>query len=46
MLNPVNGLNGKSLTTVEVDVTGKPVPNGSSGIGPLESKFYKLIFIP
>jgi hypothetical protein len=46
MLNPLNGLNGKGLTTVEVDVTGKPVPNGSSGIGPLESKFFKLIFVP
>jgi hypothetical protein len=38
------GLNGKALSTVEVDVTGMPVLNPSRTIGPLESKFFRIIF--
>jgi alpha-mannosidase len=45
-LNLTNGLNGKVLSTVEVDVTGKPVSNPSQNIKPLESTFYKVIFAP
>jgi hypothetical protein len=41
-----NGLEGNTLNAVEVDVTEKPVSNSSHDIGPLESKFYKLNFIP
>jgi hypothetical protein len=43
-LNLINGLTGKNLTAVEVDVSGKPVSNPSQNIGPLESKFYRIIF--
>jgi alpha-mannosidase len=43
-LSLVNGLTGKGLTAIEVDVTGKPVPNYSNIISPLESKFYRVIF--
>jgi alpha-mannosidase len=42
-LNLKNGLNGKEISAIEVDVTGKPVSNQSQNIGPLESKFYKII---
>ena len=45
-LNLKNGLNGKDLSAVEVDVTGKPVSDSSQTIRPLESKFYKLLFVP
>jgi hypothetical protein len=45
-LSLINGLNGKALSAVEVDVTGKPVSNPSQIIGPLESKFYRIIFTP
>jgi hypothetical protein len=45
-LKLVNGLNGNDLTAIEVDVTGKPVSNPSKNIGPLESKFYRIIFVP
>lgn len=45
-LNLANGLNGKALSAVEVDVTGKPVLNPSLSIGPLESKFFRIIFVP
>lgn len=45
-LNLKNGLNGQDLAVTEVDVTGKTILNPSTGIGPLESKFYRLIFIP
>jgi alpha-mannosidase len=41
-LKLVNGLNGKTLPATEVDVTGGPVPNGNTNIGPLESKFYRI----
>jgi hypothetical protein len=44
-LNLTDGLNGKSLSAIEVDVTGKPVSNPSQNIGPLESKFYRIIFV-
>jgi hypothetical protein len=44
-LNLTNGLNGKGLSAIEVDVTGKPVSKQSQNIGPLESKFYKLILV-
>jgi hypothetical protein len=43
-LTLLNGLNGKALSAVEVDVTGKPVLNPSGTIGPLESRFYRVIF--
>jgi len=45
-LNLTNGLNGKGLSAIEVDVTGKPVSNPSQNIGPLESKFYRIVFVP
>ena len=45
-LNLTNGLNGKVLSAVEVDVTGKPVLRPSQNIGPLESKFYRIVFVP
>jgi len=41
-LSLINGLTGKSLTAIEVDVTGKPVSNPSQNISPLESKFYRI----
>jgi hypothetical protein len=43
-LTLLNGLNGKALSAVEVDVTGKPVLNPPRTIGPLESKFFRIIF--
>ncbi|MCX6254490.1 MAG: glycosyl hydrolase family 38, partial [Bacteroidia bacterium] len=46
LLNLTNGLNGKRLSSVEVNVTGSPVLKSSQNIGPLESKFYRIIFIP
>jgi hypothetical protein len=45
-INLANGLNGKGLSAIEVDVTGKPVSNQSQKIGPLESKFFRIIFVP
>lgn len=45
-LNLANGLNGKVLSAAEVDVTGHSVLKPSQSIGPLESKFYRIIFIP
>jgi hypothetical protein len=45
-LNLINGLNGSSLKAIEVDVTGKPVLNPSLTIGPLESKFYRIVIRP
>jgi hypothetical protein len=45
-LNLTNGLNGNGLSAIEVDVTGKPVSNPSQNIGPLESKFYRIVFVP
>jgi alpha-mannosidase len=44
-LSLTNGLNGKGLSAVEVDVTGKPVSNQNLNIRPLESKFFKIIFV-
>lgn len=41
-LNLINGLIGKSLTAVEVDVTCKPVSNTSQNISPFGSKFYRI----
>jgi hypothetical protein len=46
VLNLKNGLNGNALSLLEVDVTGKPVVNHSQTIGPLESKFFRIIFVP
>jgi hypothetical protein len=46
LLNLTNGLNGKGLSSVEVNVTGSPVLKSSQSIGPLESKFYRIIFVP
>jgi len=45
-LQLINGLNGKDLPAIEVDATGKPVSNPSLNIDPLESKFYRIIFVP
>jgi alpha-mannosidase len=46
ILNLANGINGKQLKAIEVDVTGKPVSNSSLKIGSLESKFYRIFFSP
>jgi alpha-mannosidase len=43
-LNLTNGLTGKSLSALEVDVTGNPVQKPSGTIAPLESKFYRVVF--
>jgi len=45
-LNLTDGLNGKGLSAIEVDATWKPVLNPSLNIGPLESKFYRIVLIP
>ena len=45
-LSLTNGLTGKILIATEIDVTGKPVLKPSLNIGPFESKFYKINFIP
>jgi len=45
-LKLMNGITGKELQAIEVDATGKPVQVSSSIISPLESKFYRLIFVP
>lgn len=42
VLNLKNGLTGRELEVVEADVTGKPVPNPSTQIDPLESIFYRV----
>jgi len=42
LLNLTNGINGKRLFALEVDVTGVPVPKPSLTIGPYESKFYMI----
>jgi len=44
ILNLHNGITGEELRTGEVDVTGKPVSKPSLKIGPLESKFYRIVF--
>jgi alpha-mannosidase len=44
LLNLTNTLNGKALSAEEVDVTGVAVKNPSGKIGPLESKFYRIVF--
>jgi alpha-mannosidase len=44
LLNLTNGLNRETLTAFEVDVTGSPVLIPSFNIGPLESKFYRIVF--
>lgn len=41
-LNLSDGISNKPLPILEVDVTGKPVPNGNPGIGPLESRFFRI----
>ena len=46
LLNLTNGINGKSLPASEVDVTGNPASTPSLNIGPLESKFYRIVFTP
>jgi hypothetical protein len=40
----INGFNDKNMRAIEVDVTGKPVEKPSLKMGPLESKFYRIIF--
>lgn len=42
-LSLTNGSTGQPLTLREVDVTGKPVVAASAKIGPLESKFFKIV---
>ena len=41
-LKLVNPSDGKLLSIAEVDVTGNPVRDGSQGMGPLESKFFRI----
>jgi len=41
-LKLASGLTGKSLVIKEVDVIGDEITNGSLGIKPLESKFYRI----
>jgi alpha-mannosidase len=41
-----NGITGKVLPSSEVDATGKTVHDPSPGIGPLESRFYRITFTP
>jgi hypothetical protein len=43
VINLKNGLNGKAVSASEVDVNGNPVQKPSLYIGPLESKFYKVV---
>jgi hypothetical protein len=43
-LNLINGMNGKSMSAIEVDATGKPVLNPSLTISPLESRFFRILF--
>lgn len=45
-VNLTNGVNWKALSAVEVDVTRKPVLRPYQNIGPLESKFYRIVFVP
>jgi hypothetical protein len=42
VLKLTNGVTGKPLSLIEVDVTGKPVSISSQEIGPLESKFFRI----
>jgi hypothetical protein len=46
LLDLSNGLDGKALISVEVDAAGNRVQVPSLNIGPLESKFYRIIFTP
>ena len=41
-LELILGLSGKKIKVTEVDVTGREVVNGSSSVGALESKFFRL----
>jgi alpha-mannosidase len=43
LLNLTNGLNGKTLSVSEVDVTGTAAIKANPNIGPLESKFYRIV---
>jgi hypothetical protein len=43
-LNLINGLNGKIMSAIEVDATGKPVVNPTLTISPLESRFFRILF--
>jgi alpha-mannosidase len=45
-LELTNGITGKVLPSTEVDATGKNVHDPSPGIGPLESRFYRITFTP
>lgn len=45
-LKLANGISGKELTAIEVDANGNTVKNPSQNIHPLESKFYRIIFVP
>ena len=42
----LSGITGKEFIINEVDVTGNPVSTPSSDIAPLESKFYRISFVP
>jgi alpha-mannosidase len=44
VLNLNDGTTEKTLTIIEVDVTGQPVTNPKKTIRPLESKFFRIIF--
>lgn len=43
VLKLVNGLTGKPLSVIEVDVSGNPLSKPDNMIGPLESKFYRVL---
>jgi alpha-mannosidase len=45
-LTLTNGMSGKVMPATEVDATGKTVPDPAPGIGPLESRFYRISFTP
>jgi alpha-mannosidase len=39
-----SGLTGESISTLNVDVTGRPIEGGTNTIKPFESKFYRIGF--
>jgi hypothetical protein len=43
-LSLANGITGKPLNSVEVDVNGKDIPDPSNEISPLQSKFFRIVF--
>jgi hypothetical protein len=43
-LNLINGMTGKSLICIPVDVTGEILQNGNLTVYPFENKFYRIAF--